>query len=1047
MTEISKKDTEQELLQKTQELNERLKELNCMYDVSTILEDNLIGLDESLQKVVDRLPPAWKFPEYACARISFDEKTYESSDFKKIRHCQSQPLKVAGKERGRIEVCYREIKEGVTGDPFLVHEFKLLTAISEKVGRYLEKHIFKEKLEAIGASSESAVNENGGKQSWQVILDLLIRTDPPGAFRLTRKMIYQLFRMKNDSIEQLLNSFCAVNDGGNGSTWCGINMPNPRKDLDALKSVQRQVFEIASSAMGSQEISELIYRWLKEDKSRPLLLATQKRGISLSELKGELSRYYNIPESERIMSKEDLLSIRTGLIRRFFTDRPEYINVAKNYMVPRDFLSLMDKVVGPSKGEGKLGGKASGIVLAKHIIERERKRDSLLNGIEFANSWYVTSDSMLSLIHYNALEEVIHIKYMDPDEIRQEQPFLEQVFKNSVFPPDIVNGLKKLVEKTEGTPLIVRSSSLLEDSFDAAFSGKYKSLFIANQGDVEERLCALLEAISEVYASILAPDPIEYRRERNLLDFNEEMAVLIQEVVGKQVGDYYFPLHAGVAFSNNEFRWSPRIRREDGIIRMVMGIGTRAVDRVSNDYPLIVSPKKPELRVNVTAEEKYQYSQRFMDVINLKEGIIETVPVSKIIKEHGGKIDNLHLLISVSKDGILTNPTLLDWENDEMVLTFDGLFSKTDFLAKVNRILSLLKEKMDTPVDIEFAFDGESLYILQCRPQTRTSVSSRVPVPTNIPSTMQLFSAKKYVTTSHIADIEYIVYVDPEHYESLETREEMLQVARIVGQLNTVLPRRKFILMGPGRWGTRGDIKLGVPIDYRDINNTSLLVEIAKAKGKYSPELSFGTHFFQDLVEAEIRYLPLYPDEPGNVFNTELFQNTPNLLTRLLEVKEKYCDVVKVYRVSDMSGGGTLSVVMDGDVNQALAYLLPPDHVQWRLRVVEEIARVLSAPRFGVEALYLTGTTSKFESQKSDDIDLIIHFRGTYNQRQELEVFLREHSSELTTRNRERTGEDVDTMLDFHIVTDEDIANREKWAKRVIGYEGGKAKKIPLLFS
>ena len=121
---------------------------------------------------------------------------------------------------------------------------------------------------------------------------------------------------------------------------------------------------------------------------------------------------------------------------------------------------------------------------------------------------------------------------------------------------------------------------LLEDSFGAAFAGKYKSLFIANQGSKKERLAELIDAIAEVYASTFGPDPIEYRREQGLLDYHEEMGILIQEVVGKKVGDYFFPAFAGVALSNNEFRWSNRIKLEDGLVRMVPGLGTRAVDRV-----------------------------------------------------------------------------------------------------------------------------------------------------------------------------------------------------------------------------------------------------------------------------------------------------------------------------------------------------------------------------------------------------------------------------------------------------------------------------------
>src|SRR5450756_2403429 len=147
-----------------------------------------------------------------------------------------------------------------------------------------------------------------------------------------------------------------------------------------------------------------------------------------------------------------------------------------------------------------------------------------------------------------------------------------QVFKHSHFSPEIVQGLSVALDDFQDCPIIVRSSSLLEDRLGSAFSGKYKSLFLANQGTKRERLLAVKDAIAEVYASVFGPDPIEYRSEKGLLDVHEEMGILLQEVVGTKVGRYFFPSWAGVAFSNNEFRWSPRIRREDGLVRLVPGL-------------------------------------------------------------------------------------------------------------------------------------------------------------------------------------------------------------------------------------------------------------------------------------------------------------------------------------------------------------------------------------------------------------------------------------------------------------------------------------------
>jgi pyruvate, water dikinase len=236
-------------------------------------------------------------------------------------------------------------------------------------------------------------------------------------------------------------------------------------------------------------------------------------------------------------------------------------------------------------------------------------------------TWYITSDGILSFIHYNNLEEVFNQKYLDIEQVREEYPSIIQVFKNSYFSPEFIKGLSMALDEFGDIPLIVRSSSLLEDSMNAAFSGKYKSLFLANSGTKAERLEALLDAIAEVYASTFGPDPIEYRAERGLLDFHEEMGIMIQEVVGTQVGKYYMPAWSGVAFSHNEFRWSPRIRREDGLIRLVPGLGTRAVDRVGDDYPVLIAPGQPALRVNITPDETVRYSPKKIDVINSKAAV------------------------------------------------------------------------------------------------------------------------------------------------------------------------------------------------------------------------------------------------------------------------------------------------------------------------------------------------------------------------------------------------------------------------------------------
>lgn len=1038
-------------------LRERVKELNCLYGLTRIVRNKEISRDEALSRIVKLIPPSWQYPDDTCARIIVKGKTYATDNFQETQWKQETDILADEEPVGKLEVCYLEEKPTVDNGPFLLEEQWLIEAIADLIGKYLNEQYIKQELEKHRKKldhAEKLIQAQNGKtiqqppeqkQDWEVIIDLLVKTDPRLLLRITRKMVYYLYRFENEKITMLLENVCPVDRNSASQQWCGINMPNPRQTIASLQDIQQNVFEIARESLSPEELSNLFENWMKQDKIRPLLVMMQKYGTSLLEITNELIRFYEKPDADTTLAPEDQMSLKTALIRRFFTDRLEYVNVAKQFFKVEDFVPLLKHVVGPAQGTGKLGGKSSGVFLAEKILESEMKNDDTLKDIAFPRSWFLSSDTVIDFIHYNDLDEVFHHKYLDPAQIRQEQAFLEQIFKNAVFPPEIIEGLRRILRDIDDRPIIVRSSSLLEDSFGAAFSGKYKSLFVPNTGTEDERLSALMDAISEVYASTFGPDPIEYRRERGLLDFSEEMGALIQEVVGTKIGKYFLPAYGGVAFSRNEFRWSPRIQREDGVIRLVPGLGTRAVDRVCKDYPILISPNRPNLQVNQLVTEKIKYSPRYLDAINLETGAIETIDAIELFKEYGDDYPILDQIVSIYKDDRLVPPTkfLFNPKESDMIVTFSNLFEKTDFLKKLQRILSLLEEKIKTPVDIEFASDGKQLYFLQCRPQSQSRLMERQPIPKDIIASQKLFSTNKYVTTGQIENIEYIVYVRPEAYAGLETREDMQKIARIIGDLNMKLPRRKFILLGPGRWGSRGDIKLGVPVQYGDINNTSLLVEIAKEKGDYTPELSFGTHFFQDLVEANIKYLPLYPDQPKNLFNEKELLLPENKLASLLPAFAEYSDVVHVSKISDIVPGGTVSVIMDGEAGEALGYLKPPDHWKWRMNKTEEIAETLDPELYGVKSLYLIGSTKDGSAGPASDIDLIVHFEGDEEQLDKLTAFFNRWSKNLDEENQKRTGIRTEGILDVHIITDEDIKNNTSWATHLTS-SYNTVRKIPL---
>jgi predicted nucleotidyltransferase len=323
-----------------------------------------------------------------------------------------------------------------------------------------------------------------------------------------------------------------------------------------------------------------------------------------------------------------------------------------------------------------------------------------------------------------------------------------------------------------------------------------------------------------------------------------------------------------------------------------------------------------------------------------------------------------------------------------------------------------------------------------------------------------LFTANRHVSNGQVGDLSHVVYVDPEAYARLAPA-QMHELGRAVGRLNRLLPKRQFALMGPGRWGSRGDIRLGVPVTYADISNTALLVEIAREKGGYVPDLSFGTHFFQDLVESSIRYLPLYPDDPQVVFNEALLRHAPNELESLLPEFSSLGEVIRVIDVPRATNGLMLRVLMNADLDEAVGLLGSPtanegaataaraaepqsdEHWRWRLRMAQRLAARLDPGRFGVKALYVFGSTKNATAGPASDIDLLVHVEPDRERERALAEWLEGWSMALAEMNYLRTGCRSDGLLDVHLLTDEDIARGTSYAAK-IGAATDAARPLPL---
>lgn len=889
------------------------------------------------------------------------------------------------------------------------------------------------------------------KSDWMVVLELLRQTDYSLYSNIARKMLNYLAWSGVKEATALLGTQRSTEEFGDELLVDGGNVPIKLPAVRMSSDLSKQTFQIAARELSNEQILDQIQRWIREVRLG-LLSQTINRSLPLGDVADAIRRYHHHTLHESTIVSPSRRGVQIAVIRRLLSDRLWYIDRAQHFIDVADLNNLLKKTIFAADSHGTLGGKSAGIYLAKQILKKKGHEIELLAPVKTPRTWHLTSDLAMHFMHHNDLDDIIEQKYKEINQVRIEYPHVVQIFKNAQFPLEISRGLAAALDDFGDRPLIVRSSSLLEDQAGTAFSGKYKSLFLANQGTKAERLHDLKDAIAEVYASVFSPDAIQYRTEHGLLDYKEEMGILIQAVVGQRIGGYFLPAYAGVAFSRNEFRWSPRIDRKDGLLRMVMGLGTRAVDRVADDYPVLIAPGQPNLRVNVTAEDAARYSPQFIDVIDLQKKSFETLPLQQFLIEVGDQIPGIEDIVSIYRDGRLIVPGKfgIDFHSDDAVVTFEGLVSRTPFLKQVKAIMDMLESTLGTPVDIEFAFDGRSFYLLQCRPQSEGEETASAHIPRDIPAERQVFSARRFVSNGHVPDLTHIVYVDPEKYGSIAEHGMLMEIGQAVGHLNKRLPHRQFVLMGPGRWGSRGDIRLGVNVTYSDINHTAMLVEIARKKGGYLPDLSFGTHFFQDLVEAGIRYLPLYPDDEGVVFNETLLRTSENQLAELLPQYAHLSDTLRVMDVRRQFPGCILRVMMDADSDEALAFIdkpeverragapIPQDQVEykdadwkWRLAMAEKIASELDSTRFGVNACWIFGSTKNGNAGPQSDIDLIIHFTGDAEQRQVLEFWLDGWSSCLSEINYLRTGRRVPKMVDAHLVSDDELARKAGYAAKV----------------
>lgn len=596
-------------------------------------------------------------------------------------------------------------------------------------------------------------------------------------------------------------------------------------------------------------------------------------------------------------SKLDQVEMVRHICRHMIAREERMLELSRRYLTLQDLLEIKSRLI----GSGYIGGKAVGMLLAHKILRSDGSFD-WSHYLEHHDSHYIGSNVYYSYIVHNGLWRLFMRQKMDGQYFSAAQALRQQMLSGD-FPEQLRTGFRHLLEYYGQYPIIVRSSSLLEDGFGNAFAGKYDSFFCVNQGDPEERLTQLENAIRKIFASAMSEDALTYRQQRGLDQQDEQMALLIQRVSGAYRQHYYLPELAGVGVSYNTFVWNREMDPQAGMLRLVVGLGTRAVDRAEIDYPRVVALDSPHKRQHSGFEDIRKFSQRDIDLLNLDNNSLETVSLLDLTRQG--------IEIPWQRYGIKDHETsaLLEQhgrkDEDVWLLTFDDFLEKSDFTHLMQRLLKSLEKAYSYPVDVEFTVnfttaDVAKINIVQCRPLQTKGDKASFSMPLEIAQERLFFRTSGNFMGGNISQlIDWIIWVDAAAYLQLSLAEKY-EVGRLIGRLNRTLGEKEqgqIMLLGPGRWGTTTP-SLGVPISFAEISNLAALVEVAFTSGGLMPELSFGSHFFQDLVEADIFYLALFPDNQNCTLNSLWLLNHPNLLGQLLPDSSRYEDIVKVHHTT-----------------------------------------------------------------------------------------------------------------------------------------------------
>lgn len=567
----------------------------------------------------------------------------------------------------------------------------------------------------------------------------------------------------------------------------------------------------------------------------------------------------------------------------------------EQYFHAEDFFAVRSHMV----GTGMIGGKACGMLLARKIIETELPE--YREHIEPHDSFFIGSDVYYTYLVENKCWD-LRVRQRTEEEYFSAGAKLQEAIRAGKFPESIREQFRRLLTYFGQSPIIVRSSSILEDGFGNAFAGKYESVFCPNVGDMDTRLQAFERAVKIVYASTMDHAALEYRRQRGMDKRDEQMALLVQRVSGSYYPPYYMPHAAGVGFSYSTYKFMEEMDASKGMLRLVMGLGTKAVDRTQGDYPRLVSLDMPTTLVKSESSYRHKFSQHKLDVLDLVNGCEKEIAFE----------DMIPLLPNYVTKELLNH----DYDAERMFydrgqhrtvyyVGCDGMTKNEQFTNMMKDVLATLQRVYQYPVDIEYTINlGEDrdfmVNFLQCRPLQTCQGDKRVEIPETKDKEQIFFHLQgSSMGASRKEPVDVIVTIDPHEYYNYPYADKPY-IAKLIGAINGHYRAtgKQLLLLTPGRIGTSSP-ELGVPVSFGEISGFRTICEVAYSKAGYMPELSYGSHMFQDLVEADILYAAILENIHRLAFAPEILKGKAE--NRFLELFPNAAGLERMISVFEVS--------------------------------------------------------------------------------------------------------------------------------------------------